>query len=166
MKVFLIIATSFLCFAVPPPRTIPEQIWGKWVVSRELPTTTISCWDEAEAKKTLLGTEIEYSREVFRWKEVVTNHPVAEAKIVNAEHFHDDNSGKGSNSSQVTFRQLGITASEAMQISIQHSPARITGGTVEIPGDEVLLKNKDTIIFAACNIYFEAKRVSTRPPAR
>jgi hypothetical protein len=166
LKLFLIIVPCFICLVVPPPQTIPEQIWGKWVVSRELPTTTISCWDEAEAKRVLLGTEIEYSREVFRWKDIVTNHPVAEAKIVSAEHFHDDNSGKGSNSSQVTFRQLGIRASDAMQISIQHSPARITGGTAEIPGDDVLLKNKDTIIFAACNIYFEAKRVSTRLPPR
>jgi hypothetical protein len=139
-------------------QTIPEQIWGKWVVTRQIPTTTISCWGAAEAK-TLLGTEIEYSGEVFRWKDVVTTHPVAEARIVSAEQFHDDNSGKGSNSSQITFRQLGINAKEAMMISIHHPPAEITGGTIEIPGDEVLVKNKGTIVFAACNLYFEAKRV-------
>ena len=142
-------------------QTVPEQIWGKWVVNRKIPTTTISCWDEAEAK-TLLGTQIEYSSEVFRWKDVVTAHPTAEAKMVNAEQFHDDNSGKGSNSSQITFRQLGITAKQVMLISIHHPPAQIAGGTIEIPGDEVLMKNKDTIIFAVCNVYFEAKRVSAQ----
>jgi len=142
-------------------QTIPEQVWGKWVVTRQIPTTTISCWGAAEAK-TLLGTEIEYSAGSFRWKHVVTTYPVAEARIVNAEQFHDDNSGKGSNSSQITFRQLGITAKQVMLISIHHPPANITGGTIEIPGDEVLVKNKDAIIFAACNVYFEAKRVSTQ----
>jgi len=147
--------------ATAQAQTIPEQIWGKWVISRKISTMTISCWDEAEAK-TLLDTQIEYSLEVFRWKDVVTAHPTAEAKMVSAEQFHDDNSGKGSNSSQITFRQLGITAKQVMLISIHHPPANITGGTIEIPGDEVLVKNKDTIIFAACNVYFEAKRVSTQ----
>jgi Surface antigen variable number repeat len=147
--------------ATAQAQTIPEQIWGKWVISRKIPTTTISCWDEAEAK-TLLGTQIEYSSEVFRWKDVVTAHPTAEAKMVSAEQFHDDNSGKGSNSSQITFRQLGITAKQVMLISIHHPPANITGGTIEIPGDEVLVKNKDAIIFAACNVYFEAKRASAQ----
>jgi hypothetical protein len=144
---------------VPLAQNIPEQIWGKWVVSRELPATTISCWGEAEAKS-LLGTEIEYSREVFRWKDVVTSHPVAKTKMISAEQFHDDNSGRGSNSSQVTLRQLGIEEKEAIQISIQHPPASITGGTEEIPGDEVLVKDKNTIIFSACNVYFEARRVA------
>ena len=147
--------------ATAQAQTIPEQIWGKWVISRKIFTTTISCWDEAESK-TLLDTQIEYSLEVFRWKDVVTAHPTAEAKMVSAEQFHDDNSGKGSNSSQITFRQLGITAKQVMLISIHHPPANITGGTIEIPGDEVLVKNKDTIIFAACNVYFEAKRVSAQ----
>jgi hypothetical protein len=146
-------------------QTIPEQIWGKWVVTRQIPTTTISCWGAAE-EKTLLGTEIEYSAEVFRWKDVVTTQPVAESRTVSAEQFHDDNSSKGSNSSQITFRQLGIKAKQAMIISIHHPPAEITGGTIEIPGDEVLVKNKGTIVFAACNLYFEANRVPATSSAR
>jgi hypothetical protein len=101
--------------AAPQSETIPQEIWGKWIVSREIPTTTMSCWSDKEAK-TLLGTEIEYSRELFRWKDVTTNKPVAEAKIVSADQFHDQNSGQGSRSSQVTFRQLGIKAKQAMQI--------------------------------------------------
>ena len=165
MKLLLLIAASFSWLADEQAQTVPEQIWGKWVVSREIPTTTISCWDGAEAKA-LLGTEIEYSAEVFRWKDVVTTHPVAEARMVSAEQFHDDNSGKGSNSSQITFRQLGIKAKQAMLISIHHPPAKITGGTIEIPGDEVLVKSKDAVVFAACNVYFEAKRVSTAPSTR
>jgi hypothetical protein len=160
MKLPLTIAASLTLLATAQAQTVPEQIWGKWVVSRKFPTTTISCWGEAEAK-TLLGTEIEYSAESFRWKDVVTTHPDAEARMVSAEQFHDDNSGKGSNSSQITFSQLGIKAKQAMLISIHHSPAKITGGTIEIPGDEVLVKNKDAIVFSACNVYFEAKRVST-----
>lgn len=165
MKSFCSLAVAFISLAAPPTQTIPEDIWGKWVVGREIPTTAISCWSEAEAKK-LIGTEIEYSRDVFRWKNVVTNHPVAETRMISAEEFHNENSGKGSNSSRVTFNQLGIQAKQVMQVSIQHAPAEITGGTIEIPGDEVLVENKNTIIVAACNVYFEAKRVPTKPSAR
>ena len=165
MKLSLLLLLGLIWLVVPPIETIPEGIWGRWVVSREIPTTAISCWSEADARK-LLGTEIEYSREVFRWKDVVTRHPVAETRMISADQFHDENSGKGSNSSQITFSQLGIQAKQAMQISIHHPPAEITGATIEIPGDEVLVKNKETIIVAACNVYFEAKRVRNEPRAR
>gem|GEM_PF-6929173 len=43
------------CFA----QNIPSTIRGKWAVRRELPTRTISCWGEADAKK-IIGTQIEY----------------------------------------------------------------------------------------------------------
>ena len=75
-------------------------------------------------------------------------------------------SGQGSRSSQVTFSQLGMKEKEALLISIHHPPANITGAMVEIPGDEVLAKNKDAIIVSACNVYFEAKRVSKDPRSR
>jgi hypothetical protein len=146
----------------PQTQIIPEDVWGTWVVSREIPTRTISCWGEADAKK-LLGTEIEYSGGLFRWKDVVTTQPVAETTMISADQFHDDNSGSGS---QITFSQLSIKSKNAMQISIHHSPANLTGATIEIPGDTVLVRNKDTIIFSVCNVYFEAKRIRTKPSPR
>jgi hypothetical protein len=38
---------------------IPKELWGKWIVRREVPTTTLSCWSEHEAK-TLIGTDAEF----------------------------------------------------------------------------------------------------------
>jgi hypothetical protein len=38
-------------------KTVPKELWGTWVVRREVPTTAISCWGDKEAKK-LIGTEI------------------------------------------------------------------------------------------------------------
>lgn len=64
---------------------------------------------------------MEYSREAFRWKDVVTSHPVAETRIITVDQFHDENSGKGSQSSQITFSQLGIQTKQVMQVSI-HDP--------------------------------------------
>ena len=162
MKLFIAIAIIFFLLATPSAQTIPEQLWGKWIVHRILPTTTIPCWDEVAAKN-LLGTEIEYSKEIFRWRNIITRNPDAESTMISADLFREGNSGQGSNRSEVTFHQLGIEAQTVMRTKIHHAPGDVTGGTVEIPGDEVLVKDKDTIVFAACNVYFEANRASAPP---
>jgi hypothetical protein len=156
-----ILVAALLVTAAASAQSIPKEIWGKWTVQRELPTRTISCWGDADAKK-LIGTQIEYSDKVFRWERTTTPNPVAEVKMVSAEQFRAQNSSPSSNGSQIDFRQLGIGAPAAMEISIQHKPANITGATVEIPGDDVLVKNADTIVFSVCSLYFEAKRSRDR----
>ena len=153
---FLLILLVGLAKSVPA-QTIPKELWGTWVVHREVPTTTIACWGDKKAKK-LIGTELKYSTQLFRWNKVVSKNPTAETITMTAQRFHDENSGGGTNSSQVTFTQLGITEEKAVQIVIRHPAANITGATDEIPGDTVLLKDKDTIIFSVCSVYFEAKR--------
>jgi len=79
--------------------------------------------------------------------------------MVIADQFSNENSSPSSNGSHVSFQQLGIVAKQAREIAIRHEPASISGATVEIPGDSVLVKDSETIIFSVCNIYFEAKRV-------
>jgi hypothetical protein len=79
--------------------------------------------------------------------------------MVTADQFSLENSSPSSNGSQVSFHQLGIVAAKALEISIHHEPANITKATVEIPGDSVLVKNSNTIIFSVCNTYFEATRI-------
>jgi hypothetical protein len=155
----LLVASVWLAATPPRAPTIPEELLGKWVVTRLIPTETISCWSYGKAKRIVLRTEIEYSPGFFRWKNIVTKHPTASVTGVTAAQFHDENSGQGLQSSQVTFRQLGIKANEATEISVQHAPANLTGATVEIPGDHVLVKDKNTIIFSVCNVYFEATRI-------
>jgi len=160
-KVLFCLVAAFSCVTRVHAETIPVELWGKWVIARVLPTRTIACWGDAHAK-TLLNTEIEYSGDFFRWKDVITHSPDASREVVSAERFHDDNSGRGTNSSQVTFHELGISSNQAIEISIKHPPADITGATVEIPGDRILLKDKNTIILSVCNMYFEAHRVTTK----
>jgi hypothetical protein len=140
-----------------PAQTLPKELWGTWVVRRHVPTTTISCWGEKEAK-TLIGTEVEYSATLFRWNKVVTKNPDAKTTTITADQFHDENSGGSTNGSQVTFRQLGIKADKVTQVMVQHPDAKITEATTEIPGDTVLIKDENTIIFSVCQVYFEAKR--------
>jgi hypothetical protein len=142
-------------------QNVPQELVGKWVIQRELPTRTISCWGEKEAKA-IIGTVIEYTVDSLRWKHVVVKHPTVAVAVVSAEQFQRDNSSPSVNGSQVSFRQLGIDALEMKQVSINHAPAKITSATTEIPGDDVLLKNRNAIVFSICNIYFEAKRVHSQ----
>ena len=89
----------------------------------------------------------------------MVKHPIVKVHVVSGEQFERENSSPSVNVSQVSFRQLGISASETKQVSIEHPPAEITKATTEIPGDLLLLKNRNTIIFSVCNVYFEAKRL-------
>jgi hypothetical protein len=147
-----------LAGSISAAQNIPQELVGKWVIQRELPARTISCWGEKEAKG-IIGTEIEYTVDSFRWKRVVVKHPTVTIAVVSAEQFQRENSSPSVNGSQVSFRQLGIDALEMEQVSINHAPAEITGATTEIPGDDVLLKNRNVIVFSVCNVYFEAKRL-------
>ena len=159
MKPLLAITLSVLGLAsVCAAQQIPKELWGKWVVRRELPARTISCWGQSEAEK-IIGTQIQYTDKIFRWNLVTANNPTVEERIVTAEQFRDENSSPSANGSQIDFRQLGITAKRAREIFVHHDPANITEATVEIPGDNVLLKISETIVFSVCNVYFEAKRV-------
>lgn len=154
----LLCSLFLLAGAVVTAQNIPQELVGKWLIQRELPTRTISCWGEKEAK-TIIGSEIEYKADSFGWKGIVVKHPTVEVHVVSAEQFERENSSPSVNGSQVSFRQLGINVPEAKQVTIEHPPAEITKATTEIPGDVLLLKNRNTIVFSVCNLYFEAKRL-------
>jgi hypothetical protein len=118
----------------------------------------LSCWGEKEVKA-FVGTEIEYNADSFRWKDIFISHPTVVVTTVTADEFQKNSSGSGS---FVDFRGLGIPRSEATKVQIQHPPADITGGSIEIPGDDVLIKDRNTIVFSVCGVYFEGKRESVQ----
>jgi hypothetical protein len=152
--IFAIFARSMMA------QSIPSELWGTWAVRRDLPARTISCWNEAQARA-IFGTKIVYRDDSFQWKDRITKHPTVDVSVITANQFQEDNSGHGSNSSQVNFDQLGIKTPTVRQITIDHPGVRsdLPEEPDEIPGDVVLLKDRDTIIFSVCNVYFEAKRV-------
>jgi hypothetical protein len=141
-------------------RDIPKELWGKWRIARILPAQTVSCWGDKE-EKAILGMEIEYRAQLLRWQTIEANHVDAEMREVTAEQFETQNSSPSASGSQVNFRQLGIRAASVRQVLIEHDDVQITGATTEVPGDDVLIKRKNVIVLSVCNVYFEAKRIST-----
>ncbi len=134
---------------------VPPQLWGKWTITKILPTSTISCWSEKDAKA-VLGTTIEYAEDRFAWQDHVTYNPHTTTSAVTSQQFAEDNSGGSAGGSSVSFQQLGIMAPRTREITIGHSDATITGATTEIPGDTVLVVDANHIVFSLCNMYFLA----------
>ena len=159
MKRFFLAPIVFLFIGSAYSQPIPKELWGRWVIRREISTGMISCWGDKDARR-IIGTEIEYSEDSFRWKNSVTKNPAVKIETVTADRFHDEYSGKGSTSSQVTFQQLGITTRTATQVEIEHPGANVVAVTPEIPGDIILIKNRNTIVFSVCSLFFEAKRIA------
>ena len=118
-----------------------------------LPTSAISCWGTKDASR-IIGTEIRYTAHSLAWEGYFVAGPSVSQRAVTAEQFQRENSGQGTTSSQVSFRTLGIRSAKVKQVQLGHPPADITGATTEIPGDKVLLKNKNKIVFSVCNVFF------------
>ena len=141
-----------------PANPMPAELLGIWTIRKILPTQTISCWDEKQARA-LIGTELEYKAESLRWKTTTVRYVNSTFTTVGAEAFAADNSGS---QSSVTFKDLGIAAPEVKQFAIEHPDVSIDdgskGGSTEMPGDQVMLKSPTALVFAVCNVYFEADR--------
>jgi hypothetical protein len=144
-------------------KDIPKELRGKWKVTREIPTSTIACWGSKEAKQ-LIGTEIEYSADSLRWKDRLTRDPQVAVSSITAEQFRLEYSGGGSAGSRVTFKQLGIRSAETKMVALTHSDIEPINDAPELPGDTVLFKGKDKIVFSVCNVYFEAHREHSPNP--
>ncbi|RXH58520.1 hypothetical protein [Granulicella sibirica] len=64
----------------------------------------------------------------------------------------------------LSLSELNITSPRVLEVDMQHDDADVTGSTTEIPGDSVLLVDRNTIVVSACGTYFEATRAAS--PAR
>jgi hypothetical protein len=138
---------------------IPKTLLGNWHISKILPTQTVGCWDEQQAKG-LIGGKIAYKAGSFTWNGTELKSEGATLSTVEAQEFVEDNSGS---SSYIDFPMLGISTPAVERVMIQHADTTIKGitdqGTDGVPGDNVLVKDANTLILSVCNVWFEAQRV-------
>lgn len=71
----------------------------------------------------------------------------------------EDNSG---DNWYVDFPTLGISTPSVQRVIIQHQDVTVPGitdqGTEGVPGDNVLVKDRNTLLFSQCGVWFEAQR--------
>jgi uncharacterized protein len=144
--------------APKPPGQIPQELLGKWIIRKVIPTDTVTCLDSKQAQ-TLVGTEIEYRADGFRWKNTTVRSSGTSTNMIGAQEFAQANFGS---QSHVDFNQLGIAASALKQITISHPSVTIAelsqSGSGVMPGESVLVEAPNTIIFEICSTYFEVQR--------
>jgi hypothetical protein len=146
----------------PPSKTlaqVPTTLIGQWNITRELPTTAITCWDSREARY-LLGKHFQIGPGLLIW-----GHTQVPIQNVRETTFDDESflraySGSGGS---VRFRYLGVTSPTAKVVEIRHPDIKWKdpGGQdhYEIPGEWALLKAPNTIVVSVCNVYYEARRL-------
>lgn len=137
---------------------IPKDLLGNWRVSKIVPTQTAGCWDQQQAQS-LIGGKINYKADGFSWNGTALKSEGATVSTVEAQEFVEDNSGS---SSYIDFPTLGISTPSVQRVAIQHPDATIQGitdqGTDGVPGDNVLVKDHNTLILSLCNVWFEVQR--------
>ena len=78
---------------------------------------------------------------------------------VKAQQFLEDHSASGGS---VDFHQLGIAAPSVKQIEIQHPDVSVypkaSDCCTAVPGETVLVKGPNTIVFDVCGVFYEASR--------
>lgn len=138
--------------------TIPKQLLGNWRVSKVVPTQTVGCWDQQQAQN-MIGGKINYKADGFSWNGTALKSQGATLSTVEAQEFVEDNSGS---SSYIDFPMLGISTPSVQRVAIQHPDATIKGitdqGIEGVPGDNVLMKDHNTLILSLCNVWFEVQR--------
>ena len=165
IRALRVAAMLFLVTATIWSQAIPEQLQGRWIIRRTIPTQTISCWDYKQAR-ILHGTTIEYTADSLRWKDRTASHPGVSSREISADDFRMEYSGSGTPDSFVDFRQLGIKKPAATLVVLAHEAIAPIEGADALPGDTVLIKDNNTIIISVCNVYFEARRIASQPHQR
>lgn len=135
--------------------SMPRELWGVWTVTRALPGEGFTPCNEG-FQNAMLGTQIEYSPDLFRWKDTTVKQPRVKEELVSTQAL--------SNEYRTDIAQLGFSSSTVTLVTIAHPDANLTGATIEIPGDTVLLKAPGTIVFTVCGDWFEAQL--TTPPSQ
>ncbi|WP_431222090.1 hypothetical protein ACQ86O_17010 [Serratia sp. L9] len=147
-----------VAWAAPAPAPIPSELLGNWSITQIIPTQTVGCWDEKQAQQ-LIGNNISYKAGSFTWNNQTLRNLGVTSSTVEAQEFVEDNSGENS---YVDFPVLGISTPSVQRVIIQHQEVSVPGitdqGSEGIPGDNVLVKDPDTLILSQCGVWFEAQR--------
>jgi hypothetical protein len=143
-----------------PGTPVPQELLGRWTVRRYFPIDGVTCWDDRQAKA-VVGTVLEYRSDGFSWNGKTMRSLGTTTSTIKAQTFAEDNAG-GSGGGAVSFAKLGIVAPAVTQIDIRHPDAMVYNKGSDccssVPGETMLKKSPDTLIFSLCGIFYEAVR--------
>jgi hypothetical protein len=106
----------------------------------------------------MLGTQVQYRGSSLSWNGKTVRVISSKTTNVSAGQFALENAG-GSGGGSVNFTSLRINNQNVREFTLEHPNVDLGCGTIGLPGDHLLLKSSSTVLFSACAVWFELKRV-------
>ncbi len=124
---------------------MPKELGGCWQTTRVLQTSNVQSLTPAAARA-FLGRKLKFSPSLARSGDAVLQLPQYYVRQVKAADFAD--------AFAIPLKDIGITENSALEVDIYREKNQLT----EFPGNLVLLKNKQSILWNWRGVFFEAKR--------
>jgi hypothetical protein len=151
-----VLAGILFMLAVTPAAfaQMPKELGGCWQTTKALQTSNVQSLSQAEARA-FLGRKLIFSPTLARSGDTALQSPQYYVRQVADAEFAD--------AFRITLRDIGITGKSAVEIDIYREKNQLS----EFPGNLVLLKDKQSIIWNWRGVFFEASHcpISSRPAA-
>ena len=128
---------------------MPKELAGCWQTTRALQTSNPQSLSPAEARA-FLGRKLRFTPSLARSGDAVLKAPQYYVRQVKASDFAD--------AFTITLKDIGISGDSAVEVDIYREKNQLT----EFPGNLVLLKNKQSILWNWRGVFFEAKRCTAK----
>ncbi len=145
-----ILAAVLAVLAIAPAALaqMPKELGGCWQTTKALQTSNVRSLTPVEAN-TFLGRKLLFSPALARSGGTSLQSPQYYVRKVAAADFAD--------AFGIAFRDIGILEKSAVEIDIYREKNQLT----EFPGNLVLIKNSQSILWNWRGVFFEASRCPT-----
>jgi len=137
-------------FAIPIAQAqLPKDLAGCWLTTQILRTANVQTMGPAEAHS-FIGRKLIFSASTARSGSTVLRSPEYYVRQVKGSDFAD--------AFQIRLEDIGIPTDSATEVDIYREKSQLT----EFPGNLLLLKDKETLVWNWRGTFFEAKRCSNK----
>ncbi|ACT33668.1 hypothetical protein Z959_13125 [Clostridium novyi B str. ATCC 27606] len=125
-----------------------EEFYGKWIIKNIATYGPVNCYSEKD-KKEVLGKEIFYSKDLFKYNNKVFKNIDYSKKTLNEDEFHL--------MYKIPIKKLGINDSKITIITVYKDKEHIQLWD-DYDISEIVVMDHNTIILSSGGVYFKAVR--------
>jgi hypothetical protein len=128
-------------------KQVNETFYGNWIVKTDIKTSAVSAYGQREIDK-MMNKKISFSK-VLATFDTVSNPTPKYAKTTYTEDTFKQATG-------LTLKEIGIKSKTAISVDVHDKSGQYWSAS---PASHFIIKDKDTLILADQNQYFEVIRV-------
>ncbi|MCD3218174.1 hypothetical protein G8S55_13385 [Clostridium botulinum C] len=125
-----------------------EEFYGKWIIKNIATYGPVNCYSEKDIKE-VLGKEIFYSKDLFKYNNKVFKNIDYSKKTLNEDEFHG--------MYKIPIKKLGINDSKITIITVYKDKEHIQLWD-DYDISEIIVMDHNTIILSSGGVYFKAVR--------